>query len=119
MNAALRPRGREAKSSGEPGWTWRKSLIFPIVIFACWRLMEMENAPDTMVNQTIAWGWMITIISMAFFFTGFASAQDIAAIIAMRTGTPYAPDRQASDPCPPEPYEPPARPFDARDSGRP
>jgi hypothetical protein len=35
----------------------------------------MENAPDTLVNQTIAWGWVVMIISLAFFFTGFASAQ--------------------------------------------
>lgn len=88
----MRPavRHKEAKASGEPGWSWRKGLIFPLIIFACWRLMVMENAPDTMVNQTIAWGWIVLIILLAFFFTGFATAQDIAAIMATRTGLPYA-----------------------------
>lgn len=111
---------KEAKRTGEPGWTWRKGLIFPLVIFACWRLMMMENAPDTMVNQTIAWGWIILIISLAFFFTGFASAQDIAAILATRTGLPYASPPVAVDgePVGPEPYFPPDRPFDPRDTER-
>lgn len=83
-------RQAEAKRSGEPGWKWRRTLIFPLIIFACWRLMVMENAPDTMVNQTIAWGWVVLIISLAFFYTGFATTQDVAAILATRTGLPYA-----------------------------
>lgn len=81
---------REAKRSGEPGWSWRRAAIFPLISFACWRLMMMENAPDTMVNQTIAWGWIMMIVSLVFFYTGFATAQDIAAIMATRTGLPYA-----------------------------
>jgi len=79
-----------AKRSGEPGWSWRRAAIFPLIMFACWRLMMMENAPDTMVNQTIAWGWIVMIISLVFFFTGFATAQDIFAILATRSGLPYA-----------------------------
>lgn len=86
----VKDRRAESKNSGEPGWRWRKALIFPLIIFACWRLQVMENAPDTMVNQTIAWGWVVMIISLAFFFTGFATAQDISAIMATRTGLPYA-----------------------------
>lgn len=92
-----------AKRTGEPGWSWRKALIFPLMGFACWRLMVMENAPDTMVNQTIAWGWILTIISLAFFFTGFASAQDIVAMLATKTGLPYAPPPLAADPAPVDP----------------
>jgi len=80
----------DVKRSGEPGWSWRRAAIFPLIMFACWRLMAMENAPDTMVNQTIAWGWIVMIISLVFFYTGFATAQDIAAILATRTGLPYA-----------------------------
>lgn len=114
------PRPREAKKSGEPGWTWRRAVIFPLIIFACWRLMIMENAPDTVVNQTIAWGWIILIISLAFFYTGFATAQDITAILATRTGLPYASPPVAVDGEPvvdPEPYEPPRRPFNPNDTG--
>jgi hypothetical protein len=112
------PRPREAKKSGEPGWTWRRAVIFPLIIFACWRLMIMENAPDTVVNQTIAWGWIILIISLAFFYTGFATAQDITAILATRTGLPYASPPVAVDGEPvPEPYDPPRRPFNPNDTG--
>lgn len=102
-------RPTEAKPSGEPGWKWRKAMIFPLIGFACWRLAVMENAPDTMVNQTIAWGWVIMIICLSLFFTGFATAQDIAAIIATRTGLPYAPQPAAidGDPAPPPSSPPP------------
>jgi hypothetical protein len=79
----------EAKHTGEPGWQWRKALIFPLIAFACWRLAVMENAPDTVVNQTIAWGWIMLIISSTFFYVGFASVQDIVAILTTRTGLPY------------------------------
>lgn len=91
---------REAKASGEPGWNWRKGIIFPVVIFACWRLAAMENAPDTMVNQTIAWGWVAVILGCVFFFAGFATAQDIAAILATKSGLPYSPQSSPADPTP-------------------
>lgn len=90
----------EAKRTGEPGWSWRKAIIFPIVIFACWRLMAMEGAADTMVNQTIAWGWVVVIIGNVFFYAGFATAQDIAAIMATRSGLPYSPQSSPAEPTP-------------------
>lgn len=114
----MMPKPREAKRSGEPAWQWRRAVIFPLIIFACWRLMIMENAPDTVVNQTIAWGWIILIISLVFFYTGFATAQDIAAILATRTGLPYASPPVAVDGEPiVEPYEPSGRPFNPNDTG--
>lgn len=79
-----------ARPTGEPGWKWRRLMIFPLIAFACWRLWGMEGANDTEVNQTIAWGWFVLIMCLALFYTGFASAQDIAAIIATKTGLPYA-----------------------------
>lgn len=79
------------KKSGEPGWRWRKALIFPLVAFACWRLMSLESAQDTKVNETIAWGWICIIGAMSFFFTGFATIQDISAILATKSGLPYSP----------------------------
>jgi hypothetical protein len=90
--------GSTSKKTGEPGWKWRRSVVFPLILFACWRLQVMENAPDTMVNQTIAWGWVILIISLAFFYTGFATAQDIAAIIATKSGLPYQQQMQPDPP---------------------
>lgn len=81
---------RRRNAEGSPGWSWRRSVIIPLVVFACFRLMVMENAPDTRVNETIAWIWGVIVISCVFFYTGFASAQDIAAIMATRSGLPYA-----------------------------
>lgn len=104
---------RRHQRKGEPTWSWRRSVIFPLVIFACFRLAYMEDAPDTRVNETIAWIWGVVIISCIFFYTGFASAQDIAAIMATRSGLPYADppvsiDGQATDaamdPAPPQGY---------------
>lgn len=81
---------KEAKASGEPGWQWRKALIFPNVIVSFWMLYLLKDAADTRVNETIAWGMTLNLIASVFFFTGFATAQDITAIFATRTGLPYA-----------------------------
>lgn len=81
---------KEAKASGEPGWQWRKLLMFPVVGFAVWRLIAMESAPDTMVNQIMVQGWFWLLFAYFCVFTGFATAQDIAAILATRSGLPYA-----------------------------
>lgn len=72
--------------------------------------MQMENAPDTMVNQTIAWGWVIMVICLALFYTGFATAQDISAILATRTGLPYATPPVAVDGMPVGDDDPPSGP---------
>lgn len=83
-------RHTEAKPSGEPGWKWRKMLMFPIVGIAVWRLIALEGGPDTIVNQILVQGWFWLLFGYFCVFTGFASAQDIAAIFATRSGLPYA-----------------------------
>jgi hypothetical protein len=90
----------EAKKSGEPGWSWRKALIFPVVIFACWRLMELESAADTRVNDSLAFGWQILLAVLVLGYTGFATIQDIAAIWATRSGLPYSPTSSPAEPTP-------------------
>lgn len=80
----------ESKRNGEPGWSWRKAIIFPVIAYGCYRLTMMENAPDTRVNELIAWIWGIIVIGGVFIFTGFATIQDVVAIWATRTGLPYA-----------------------------
>lgn len=96
---------RESKASGEPGWSWRKAVVFPLIIYACIMLGVMINAPDTRVNETIAWIWGVVIIANVFFYTGFATAQDIAAIMATRSGLPYSPQSSPADPTPAAPSE--------------
>ncbi|MEH7903984.1 hypothetical protein V7794_22575 [Rhizobium laguerreae] len=83
-------RKAEAKPSGEPGWQWRKAAIFPNIIVSFWLIYVLIGSQDSRVNETIAWGLIVNIISSVFFYTGFATAQDIAAIFATRTGLPYA-----------------------------
>lgn len=84
----------ESKPTGEPGWKWRRIVIFPLCAYACWRLMMMEGAADTEVNQTIAWGWFILLMVLSLSYTGFATVQDVVAIWATRSGLPYARQQQ-------------------------
>ncbi len=83
----------EAKPSGEPGWKWRRAVIFPVLLFAAWRLMMLEGADDTEINGTIAWGWFVLLYVLLLCYTGFATIQDVAAIWATRSGMPYAPQQ--------------------------
>ncbi|MFG1332008.1 hypothetical protein V5F41_12245 [Xanthobacter autotrophicus] len=88
-----------------------------LLAFACWRLVALEAAPDTRVAETVAWGWVLLILSVALGYLGFATVQDVAAIFATRSGTPYMP--------PPEPFDGPdgrdgrERPPGRRDFGPP
>ena len=87
---ALRSRKAEAKTSGEPGWSWRRAVIFPNIVVSFWVVYILIGAQDSRVNDTIAWGMIINIIASVLCYTGFATAQDISAIMATRTGLPYA-----------------------------
>src|SRR5690606_12132794 len=79
----------EAKATGEPGWRWRRAVIYPVVVYACWRLMALEGAADTEVNQMLAWGWMLLVAVLVLGYTGFATFQDIAAIWRTGSALPY------------------------------
>ncbi|MBP2147915.1 hypothetical protein [Xanthobacter flavus] len=92
---------RRRRAAGEPQWFFRRLVAMGVIGFAAWRLMMLESAPDTRVNETIAWGWILLLATVVLGYLGFASAQDIAAIFATRSGTPYAPT--------PEPPDPPER----------
>lgn len=78
------------KPSGEPGWKWRRAMIFPLVFYGCWELSLLKYAADTQVNQRLVDGWMLLIVALAFFYTGFATVQDVIAIWRTRSGLPYA-----------------------------
>lgn len=75
---------------GEPSWKWRRVIIYIVLAWACFQLHRLVNAPDTRVNESIAWGWQVIIISLVLGYTGFATAQDVAAIVTTRTARPYA-----------------------------
>lgn len=79
----------EAKHSGEPGWKWRRSIIFPVVAFACWRLAMLEGAADTRVNERLGDAWALIVLVLVVGYAGFATAQDVVAIWRTRSGLPY------------------------------
>jgi hypothetical protein len=75
--------------SGKPAWGWRRLIIFPVVTWGCYQLMLMINAPDTRVNEMIAYGWLVLIGILILGYTGFATVQDVIAIWRTGTGLPY------------------------------
>lgn len=87
-----------AKRSGEPGWFWRRWILFPNIITSFSALLWMKDAPDTVVNQIIAQGYFWNIVLSVFIYTGFATFQDIAAIIMTKSGRPYQQEMQPADP---------------------
>jgi len=108
------------KKKGEPKWVWRRVVIFPVVAWGCYQLSVLINAPDTRVNETIAYGWMMLIGILILGYTGFATAQDIAAIWRTGRAQPYVEGREGRDcyqDAAPEPYEPSPIPFNPNDTG--
>lgn len=104
------------KKLGEASWTWRRAIIFPVVGWGCYQLAVLINAPDTRVNETIAYGWMMLIGILILGYTGFATAQDVVAIWRTGRAQPYVEALpEYSDTA--EPYTPPADPFDPSDRG--
>ena len=89
------------KKEGKPGWFWRRLIIFPAVLFIGWRMVALEGAMDTRVNDQLAYGysWLFAVLILGY--AGLASIQDVAAIWATRSALPYAPQQQPEpDPSP-------------------
>jgi hypothetical protein len=87
--------------TGEPSWLWRRLLTYVTVIVCFWLIYILINAPDTRVNDTIAWSLCMVIVLLVMTYTGAATAQDIVAMMTMRTARPYA-----DAPLPPTPPAP-------------
>jgi hypothetical protein len=102
------------KKKGEASWKWRRVIIFPVVGWGCYQLHVLINAPDTRVNETIAYGWMMLIGILILGYTGFATAQDIAAIWRTGRAQPYVETPPYAEQ--PEPYEA-ARSYNPNDTG--
>lgn len=88
------------KKTGEPGWMWRRFAIFPNVAISFYLLFLIVLGPDSRVNETVAWGLVLNIITSVLFYTGFATAQDVAAIITTRSGLPYSAQSSPAAPTP-------------------
>lgn len=90
--------GSASKPSGEPGWKWRRAIIFPVIAFSLWRLAMLESAQSSELNETIAWGHLLIVICLVLFYSGFATFQDIAAIWVTKSGRPYQQGMQPAEP---------------------
>lgn len=89
------------QKSGEPSWKWRRILIYVVLAWACYQLYILIDGEDSRLNETIAWGWQLIIMILVTGYTGFATAQDIAAIYTTRTARPYSDPPQEPTPPPP------------------
>lgn len=96
----MKAKPKEAKPTGEPGWAWRRAVIFPNIAISFWLLDKITGLPSSPVNETIAWGLIVNIICSVMFYAGFAAAQDIAAIFATRSGLPYSPQSSPAEATP-------------------
>lgn len=88
------------KHSGEPSWKWRRILIYLVLAWACYQLFRLVDGDDTRLNESLAWGWQVIVMVLVTGYTGFATAQDIAAILTTRTAKPYAEPPQEPTPAP-------------------
>jgi hypothetical protein len=86
--------------SGEPSWRWRRIAIYAVTAWGCYQLFLLIDAADSRLNETIAWGWQVLIMALVLGYTGFATAQDVAAIWTTRTAKPYAEPPQEPTPAP-------------------
>lgn len=89
-----------AKKTGEPGWAWRRAVLIGIIIASFALLLLVVNGPDTRVNETLGVWLMITIMCCGFIYAGFATVQDVVAIIATKSALPYSPQSSPSEPTP-------------------
>jgi|SRR5215217_743502 len=97
---------REAKPSGEPGWTWRRSVLIAIIGVSFYLLWIIVQGPDSRTNETIAVGLIWAIFGSGLIYAGFATVQDLTAIWVTKSALPYSPKSSPSEPTPGTPATP-------------
>ena len=78
-------------AKGEPSWKWRRGVLFVMIAYCMAMLSTLVGDEDTRLHETLAWGHIMLLAALVLGYQGFATAQDIAAIMATKSGTPYAP----------------------------
>lgn len=80
-----------AKPTGEPGWKWRRWLIFPVCVFCAYELDMLRRTPDVSddVLKLLIYVNAVALVSVVMFYSGFATVQDVIAIIKTGRGLPY------------------------------
>ena len=81
-----------AYKTGEPSWGWRRYMILSVVAVSLGTIILMKDAADTMINRTIVEGMFMLVMAFGLGYAGFATAQDISAIISTKSGLPYRED---------------------------
>lgn len=83
-----------AKKTGEPGWLFRRWLVFPTMAFSAWQLEMLRHTDSIEVVKLLVWTHGFTMVALVLFYTGFATIQDVIAIIKTGRGLPYKEDPQ-------------------------
>ncbi len=94
------PQVERRKNDGEPSWKWRRIMIYGVLIWSAYQLFILVDAKDTRLNESIAWGWQVLMMVLVLCYTGFATAQDITAMLTTRTARPYADPAPTPTPAP-------------------
>lgn len=90
--------------TGEPSWRWRRIMAFFLVGFCCFMIAGLGLMPeiaDTRVNETIVSSAFWLAGTIFLLYGGFATAQDVSAIVTTRTARPYSDPPQQPTPPPP------------------
>jgi hypothetical protein len=95
-----------AKATGEPGWTWRRSVLIGIIVVSFYLLWTIIQGPGGQTNATIAIGLIWSIFGAGLIYAGFATVQDVAAIITTKSALPYSPQSSPAEPTPGAPAAP-------------
>ncbi len=99
-----------AKPTGEPGWTWRRSVLIGIILVSFYLLWTIIQSPDNRTNETIALGLIWAIFGAGLIYSGFATLQDLTAIIITKSALPYSTRSSPAEPTPGTPADTPAAP---------
>lgn len=95
-----------AKKTGEPGWAWRRAVLIGVIIASFLLLWLLIGSADTKVNATLGVWLLITIMVSSLIYAGFATVQDVTAIITTKSALPYSPQSSPAEPTPGTPVEP-------------
>ncbi len=99
------------KVPGEPSWYWRRAVLFVVCGWCMVMLWRLVGGDDTEVHEALVSGLIMLLGALVLGYQGFATAQDIAAILSTRSGTPYAPPIYGEPPFDPRgPYDDEQRP---------
>lgn len=88
------------ETTGEPSWRWRRIVALGVIIFCMVEIDILRDNADTGLNGAIAEGLLWLLFAITLIYTGFATAQDITAIITARSGRPYADVVKSVEPAP-------------------